>query len=565
MHTSSAVSKPSPKIPAAAADPDGQPAGAEGTEGGAANRFSDVIAKAGEQQEAAQQPSANDVLPVVPGIPLNLPPQAAGSIGARSDAPVGSKRLLPPDVRVGGDVAAGEGSRDTTAAAKASPDTTAAAQGSPDATALLTPPSGDSSRGVPVGDVKTGSRGSTEAAGGSTGQAAAVQAVPSSPNTLDGPAAVAAHAPPGKTGTPALDATPAATPAAATPAPAVTEAAPATTASTPTTTASATTAAATATTAAAAAAARPVPTAAGAEGSGADRGARLRRNAADAPPSERVESGGAGLKVETTVAAGSAPYPGSDPSTHPAGTAAFGAELQGAGGPIAAATAAPGNNGGASDASVFALTMNQPQASGTLAATRSEMIAEMTQSAIDVPVDHADFSEAFARQSASLVVQGSSSAEIRLTPQDMGPIRIAISLEADAVSLDMAAENAETRAAIEASMPALRQMLADQGVRLADWRLASEPGIERQQPTGGDTARRHGEQGPGNGDGSAMQQPAGDPASNAGNGFANSRGTSQFNRHGSGWAPDAATAGGSGMSGDHAGVGTGSGRLDLYA
>jgi flagellar export protein FliJ len=243
--------------------------------GGAANRFSDVIAKAGEQQEAAQQPSANDVLPVVPGIPLNLPPQAAGSIGARSDAPVGSKRLLPPDVRVGGDVAAGEGSRDTTAAAKASPDTTAAAEGSPDATALLTPPSGDSSRGVPVGDVKTGSRGSTEAAGGSTGQAAAVQAVPSSPNTPDGPAAVAAHAPPGKTGTPALDATPAATPAAATPAPAVTEAAPATTASTPTTTASATTAAATATTAAAAAAARPVPTAAGAEGSGADRGARL--------------------------------------------------------------------------------------------------------------------------------------------------------------------------------------------------------------------------------------------------------------------------------------------------
>src|SRR5690606_36143072 len=131
---------------------------------------------------------------------------------------------------------------------------------------------------------------------------------------------------------------------------------------------------------------------------------------------------------------------------------------------LAAAAAAP-THGGA-DAGLFALTMNQATATGNLEATRQEMMAEVTQAAIDMPVDHDGFAEALARQSATLVVQGSNSAEIRLTPQDMGPIRIAITLAADGASLDFAADNAETRAAIEASVPHLRQMLADQGVRL---------------------------------------------------------------------------------------------------
>lgn len=125
------------------------------------------------------------------------------------------------------------------------------------------------------------------------------------------------------------------------------------------------------------------------------------------------------------------------------------------------------------DASVFALTMNQTAPSG-LAATRSDMLAEMTQASIEIPIDHADFAEAFARQSATLIVQGSSSAEIHLNPRDMGPIRIAISLDADAASLDITAAHADTRAAIEASLPALRQMLGDQGLRLANWRLDGE-------------------------------------------------------------------------------------------
>jgi flagellar hook-length control protein FliK len=136
------------------------------------------------------------------------------------------------------------------------------------------------------------------------------------------------------------------------------------------------------------------------------------------------------------------------------------------------------------DPGVFALTMNQTPPSG-MAATRAEMLAELTQASIEVPLDHADFAEAFARQSANLIVQGSNNAEIYLNPRDMGPIRIAISMDADAASLDIGAAHADTRAAIEASLPALRQMLGDQGLRLASWRLDGEAGgdaVQQSEP-----------------------------------------------------------------------------------
>ncbi len=82
------------------------------------------------------------------------------------------------------------------------------------------------------------------------------------------------------------------------------------------------------------------------------------------------------------------------------------------------------------------------------------------------------------------MIRGHDRGEIGLTPQDMGPIRIGISLDDDSASLDISAAHASTRAAIEASMPALRQMLADQGVRLADWRLDGQTGADRSAGQG---------------------------------------------------------------------------------
>ena len=84
-------------------------------------------------------------------------------------------------------------------------------------------------------------------------------------------------------------------------------------------------------------------------------------------------------------------------------------------------------------------------------------------------------------------MQGQDRAEIRLTPAELGPIRIRVSLAADDAMVDISAAHAATRAAIEASMPTLRQMLAEQGLRLADYRMdqGSNPSFLAQHRQGG--------------------------------------------------------------------------------
>lgn len=95
----------------------------------------------------------------------------------------------------------------------------------------------------------------------------------------------------------------------------------------------------------------------------------------------------------------------------------------------------------------------------------------LISSRIDAGIQTQEFKEQFAKQVAGLMVQGQDRAEIRLTPAELGPIRIRVSLSAEEAQLDISAAHASTRAAIEASMSTLRQMLSEQGIRLADYRM----------------------------------------------------------------------------------------------
>jgi len=303
------------------------------------------------------------------------------------------------------------------------------------------------------------------------------------------------------------------------------------------------------------------------DGVGGERGSRLRRGGPDA-----AAAAAAGRDATTMVdGMGAAGSLTARAVADVASLAAAGSGTQ--------SDRSPAGTGAGGDASVFALTMNQASAGISLAATRAEMLAETTQAMIDVPVDHADFSEAFARQSASLVVQGSSQAQIQLNPRDLGPIRISISLDANAASLDIAADHADTRAAIEASMPALRQMLADQGIRLADYRLDSQAAGDRQQHAGGDPGRHESGRHPQSGEAAQAglaQLGGGNPgsadAAALASGFGRRDGATAGERGGSGASPAAAGAAGQALRDGLTGVlpagatrGGNNSRIDLYA
>ena len=85
-----------------------------------------------------------------------------------------------------------------------------------------------------------------------------------------------------------------------------------------------------------------------------------------------------------------------------------------------------------------------------------------------------------------MVRGGESQASLQLSPVDLGPMDVSVTVKDSQASIHFGAAQAETRALIEASIPRLREMLAAQGFHLLDASVSQ--GFSRQaqqgQPTG---------------------------------------------------------------------------------
>ena len=61
-----------------------------------------------------------------------------------------------------------------------------------------------------------------------------------------------------------------------------------------------------------------------------------------------------------------------------------------------------------------------------------------------------------------------SGAQIRITPQNMGPIEVRVQMQNDQATIAFTAQHGATREAIDAALPRLREMLSDQNVNVVD-------------------------------------------------------------------------------------------------
>ncbi len=105
------------------------------------------------------------------------------------------------------------------------------------------------------------------------------------------------------------------------------------------------------------------------------------------------------------------------------------------------------------------------------------------------PVDHPAFPAHLAEQVGDSLLAGLDRAEITVTPPEMGPIRIELSLNGEQASVAFSATQPDTRTAIEQSLPLLRSMLSEQGLQLADSSVGSgyrPPAEAGAQPSAGD-------------------------------------------------------------------------------
>lgn len=90
---------------------------------------------------------------------------------------------------------------------------------------------------------------------------------------------------------------------------------------------------------------------------------------------------------------------------------------------------------------------------------------------LNTPVHSADFQQALADRVGMWIsgpaASGPITAELRLNPTEMGPVQIRIVLEGQTAQVDFSAAQAETRQAIEASLPALSAQLEEAGLSLS--------------------------------------------------------------------------------------------------
>ena len=218
--------------------------------------------------------------------------------------------------------------------------------------------------------------------------------------------------------------------------------------------------------------------------------------------------------------------------------------------PLPTAAVATGRAEGGS----FSLGMALPT-SGAHSPVRTDG-SPLLSSRIESPIHSAEFKEQFARQVAGVVVQGQDRAEIRLTPAELGPIRIRVSLNAEDAALDISAAHAATRAAIESSMSTLKQMLADHGLRLSDYRMDQ----------GNNTAFLSQQRQSGQENGAGMQQSGTAFGQNGGqSGGQQADGGSDTGRAGRTMGSRPTAVSGSTSGGARVGNTPSNGRLDLFA
>lgn len=98
--------------------------------------------------------------------------------------------------------------------------------------------------------------------------------------------------------------------------------------------------------------------------------------------------------------------------------------------------------------------------------TASAPAMTVAYASVSAPIGHPAFGQEISHRILLFAGQHVQSAEISVTPADLGPIRVAIEVRGQEAAMQFSAAHATTRAAIEDALPRLREMLAAQGLQL---------------------------------------------------------------------------------------------------
>jgi flagellar hook-length control protein FliK len=117
---------------------------------------------------------------------------------------------------------------------------------------------------------------------------------------------------------------------------------------------------------------------------------------------------------------------------------------------------------------------------GDLAAKRGADVAPERALTLNTPVQDSRWADAIAHRLVMMAREGESVAQLKLVPVDLGPLDIQITVKDSEASVHFGAAHSETRAALEASLPRLRELLSAQGLQLTNASVSQQSGGKNQ-------------------------------------------------------------------------------------
>lgn len=99
--------------------------------------------------------------------------------------------------------------------------------------------------------------------------------------------------------------------------------------------------------------------------------------------------------------------------------------------------------------------------------------ADVEKSTLTTPARDPRWADELGTRISLMVRARESTASLQLTPVDLGPVEVNVTVKDSQATVHFGASQAETRALLEAAMPRLREMLAAQGFQLMDSSVSS--------------------------------------------------------------------------------------------
>jgi flagellar hook-length control protein FliK len=101
---------------------------------------------------------------------------------------------------------------------------------------------------------------------------------------------------------------------------------------------------------------------------------------------------------------------------------------------------------------------------------------------VEVPVHDPRWPQSIAAEVRWCADNGVQSATLKLTPENLGPLEMRVDIKDNQVNVTMTASHAETRQALEQSLPRLRELLSSSGLQLGQANVQQESRRESQLP-----------------------------------------------------------------------------------